>query len=118
MLRPLIALTAVLLLAGCAHVSTVAPGLPIILDETEYRIAPQDVQAKAGELAIEVYNYGRLTHNLAVRQGSRTVASTKPIPPASSAELLVDLSAGSYQLVSTLFSDQDLGLYGTLDVTR
>jgi len=112
------ALALVLTLAGCGHVSAVDPGRALRVGLTEYRLIPQDVHAHAGELSILVHNYGQLTHNLAVRSGPHTVADTKPIAPGAGAVLLVELTPGSYTLVSTLFSDQDLGLYGTLTVTR
>ena len=42
--------------------------------------------------------------------------STQPIPPGQSAELLLDLPAGTYTMNSTLLSGAALGETGTLHV--
>jgi hypothetical protein len=84
---------------------------------TEYRLNPQSVQAQNGVLSIVVHNYGRLTHNLVVSQGGQNIAGTKPIPPGQTSELDLDLAPGTYQMSSTILSDQDLGAYGTLKVS-
>ncbi len=104
------------LLAGCGSTTHVGANRSIVLGLTEYRITPQRVEAHSGELSINVRNLGRLTHNLSVLASGQAVDSTKPIPPGQSAWLYLDLAPGSYTMASTLFSDQDLGQYGTLIV--
>ena len=105
-------------LAGCAHTAVVGPNRAITVGVTEYRVAPDDVRASAGLLTLIVHNYGRLTHNLAVASAGQTEASTKPLWPGQSASLTLSLTPGRYQLASTMLSDQALGAYGTLTVTR
>jgi hypothetical protein len=83
----------------------------------EYRVTPQKVQASPGELTIIVHNVGKLTHNLVVRRGTQRVDQTKPIWPGTVSVMAVDLAPGQYTLSSTLFSDQDLGVSGTLSIT-
>jgi hypothetical protein len=83
---------------------------------TEYRIVPDSAKVQEGTLTIVVHNYGILTHNLEIIQGSRTEGTTIPIWPGGSAELTVALLPGRYQMLSTLLSDQALGIYGTLTV--
>ena len=85
---------------------------------TEYRLIPQSIRSPQGELAISVHNYGRLTHNLVVTRGTKTTGSTEPIRPGQTAELLLAVTPGKYLMLSTILSDRDLGIYGTLTVTR
>ena len=111
--------TLVLLLAGagCSHTVDARTGVVRIL-VTEYRLVPQSVRARPGELKIYVHNDGRLTHNLSVARGPRTTGETQPIRPGQSAQLTVTLTPGRYFMSSTILSDRDLGIYGTLTVTR
>jgi hypothetical protein len=109
-----IALAASVLVAACGGTYAVGRNHTLTLAMTEYRLAPQRIQAPAGTLTIFVHNEGRLTHDLAVWHGAITEASTQPIPPGGRAVLQVALKRGTYLIDSTLLSDQDLGLYGTL----
>jgi plastocyanin len=84
---------------------------------SEYRINPQSVRVTAGALTIVVRNVGRLTHNFVISRDKQTQAQTRPLPPGTRSELTVILTPGTYDLDSSLFSDQALGLYGTLTVT-
>jgi hypothetical protein len=83
---------------------------------SEYRVAPQDVSARAGTLTIFVHNYGRLNHNLVISYNGVSEASTEPIRPGQSAELIATLTPGRYVMASTVLSDQALGAYGSLTV--
>jgi predicted component of type VI protein secretion system len=104
------------LLAGCGRVQAVGPNRTLTVAVTEYRINPQSVTARPGQLTIVVHNYGRLSHNLAVLSGSVEMAATPPLSPGQSAAVTVDLTRGTYALASTVMSDQALGAYGTLTV--
>jgi len=48
----------------------------------------------------------------------RPELSTKPIGPGQSAQLYATLTPGEYLMASTILSDQALGAYGTLTITR
>jgi plastocyanin len=104
--------------AGCGQTHSVGSSRTLHVGVTEYRIRPQSVRVSAGSLTIIVHNYGRLTHNLDVSQNGRSAGSTHPIPPGESAELALYLTPGTYLMASTIVSDQSLGAYGTLTVTR
>jgi hypothetical protein len=108
------ALTLCVLVAGCGHTQLVGANRTLHLAMTEYRLAPQRVQAPPGRLTIIVRNNGLLTHNLAVTRGGVSTGTTQPIPPGHAARLTLRVRRGSYQMLSTMLSDQDLGLYGTL----
>jgi hypothetical protein len=102
--------------AGCSHTVNAPRGTARIA-LTEYRLIPQSIRVPAGYLTIYAHNYGRLTHNLAVTRGTHTTGSTQPIRPGQTAQLTVLLTPGKYFVSSTILSDRDLGIYGTLDVT-
>jgi plastocyanin len=103
-------------LSGCSHTLTVGPAHMVRMVLTEYRMNPDRIQVSPGPLTIVVRNLGRLNHNLAVIQNQQPVAETKPMAPGVRMEVTVYLAPGTYDLASTLFSDQALGLYGTLIV--
>jgi uncharacterized cupredoxin-like copper-binding protein len=104
--------------AGCGHTAVLGGDRVLDLGVTEYHLKPNSVRMSAGVVTIVVHNYGRLTHNLAVSSSGQTQASTKPLWPGQSASLTLTLTPGRYQLASTMLSDQALGTYGTLTVTR
>lgn len=85
---------------------------------TEYRLMPQQARVSEGLLMIVVHNYGRLAHNLAISVDGQTEGSTTPLRPGTTAQLPLELMPGTYTMASTLVSDQALGAYGTLTVTR
>jgi plastocyanin len=103
---------------GCSHTHVVGASRTVDVALTEYRLIPQDVRAVAGQLTIVVHNYGRLTHNLVVSLNGEQEGATPPLAPGDSAGLTLTLAPGTYSIVSTILSDQDLGAYGTLIVTR
>ena len=105
-------------LAACAHVEHVGADHTLTVALTEYRLHPQDVTVSQGELTIIVHNYGRLAHNLSVTLGRMSEGSTQPLLPGQSAQLALFLPPGRYLMASTILSDQALGAYGTLTVTR
>jgi Cupredoxin-like domain len=113
-----LATAAAALLAGCGHTTHVAADRTFEVALTEYHVSPQRVLAPAGTLTIFVHNYGRLSHNLVISSHGQADASTQPIPPGETSELLATLPPGNYLMSSTILSDQGLGAYGTLIVTR
>jgi hypothetical protein len=102
--------------AGCSHTVAVGSTRTLRLGLTEYRVVPQSVRAQPGELTLIVTNDGRVTHNLAITAAGKVLQQTPPIAPGESTALIVYLGKGSYVMTSTLFSDQALGTYGTLNV--
>jgi len=85
---------------------------------SEYQVTPQQISAAPGTLTIFVHNYGRLNHNLVIYYHGISEASTEPIRPGQSAELIATLPPGRYLIASTVLSDQALGAYGSLTVGR
>jgi plastocyanin len=104
-------------LSGCGQTQQVGVDRTLSVALTEYHLNPQSVRVRAGTLTVVVRNYGRLTHDLVISSNGQTAASTRPLAPGQSAAITVNLTAGSYQMASTILSDQALGQYGTLAVT-
>jgi Cupredoxin-like domain len=105
-------------IAGCGHTQTVGGDRTVRIALSEYRLRPDHIRMNAGYVDIQVSNYGRLTHNLVITSHGVTDGSTKPIWPGQHAELTLSLAPGKYSISSTMLSDQALGAYGTLIVTR
>jgi hypothetical protein len=103
-------------LAGCGNAATPSADQTVRIALTEYRVIPQGVRSKAGELTLVVENDGRLTHNLAISLHGNIIDQTPPLQPGASTALTLFLKPGSYLMTSTLFADQALGTYGTLTV--
>jgi hypothetical protein len=116
MARTFATLAVALALAACSNTQAVGPRRTLHVGLTEYRLSPQSVSARAGEMTIVVRNFGRLTHDLVVLRGGRIAGGTPPIWPGQRATVRLVLRRGSYLIASNLFSDQALGLYGTLVV--
>ncbi len=106
------------LLSACGATTRVGPARTLQLALTEYHVAPQDIRARTGTLTLFVHNFGRLSHNLVISYDGHAEAATQPIPPGETTELIATLAPGKYMVASTILSDQALGAYGTLDVTR
>jgi hypothetical protein len=107
-----------LLAVGCGSTPRVVRDRVFQVALTEYHVAPQSVSVPTGTVSIFVHNYGRLSHNLVISTGGRSLASTEPIPPGQTTELIASLGPGKYLMSSTILSDQALGAYGTLIVRR
>jgi plastocyanin len=114
---PVLIAAAALATAGCGGTAHVAKDRTFQVALTEYRVSPQSVSAPAGTLTIFVHNYGRLSHNLVISEDGHTEASTQPIAPGQTGELVASLTPGKYMMASTILSDQALGTYGTLTIT-
>jgi hypothetical protein len=112
------AVVVVIVLVACGQTARVGPARTFQVALTEYHVAPQSVRVRTGTVSIFVHNYGRLSHNLVISTGGRPLASTQPIPPGQTSELIAPLIPGTYLMSSTILSDQALGAYGTLTVTR
>lgn len=115
---PSLIAAAAVLLAGCGHAREVGADRTVNMALSEYRLNPSNIRVSAGELTFYVHNYGRLTHDLVISQDGQTTGQTKPLPPGQTAELALDLAPGRYSMASTMLSDQALGAYGTLEVSK
>jgi hypothetical protein len=81
-------------------------------------LQPQNIRVSRGLLTIIVHNHGLLDHNLSLFQNGQTVDAINPISPGETSQMTLFLSPGTYSMASTVLSDQSLGAYGVLKVTK
>jgi uncharacterized cupredoxin-like copper-binding protein len=116
------------LLSGCGSSPSYAKTAPgrVAVRLSEYRITPEFIQVRAGRVRIDARNVGRLTHNVAVVQFKRPLASedermygkpTATLFPGHTGTTTVTLKPGKYRLVCTIANHDNLGQYGELKVT-
>jgi hypothetical protein len=111
-------LAAALLVTACGHTEVVGSDRTVEIQLSEYRLQPQNIRVSRGLLTIIVHNHGLLDHNLSLFQNGQTVDSINPIGPGETSQMTLILSPGTYSMASTVLSDQSLGAYGTLTVTK
>ena len=111
-------LAAALLVCACSHTAVVGSNRTVQIQLSEYRLQPQSIRVSRGLLTIIVHNHGLLDHNLALYQNGQTVDSINPLGPGETSQMTLFLSPGTYSMASTVLSDQSLGAYGTLRVTK
>jgi plastocyanin len=118
--RCLEAALAAALLAGCggpADAERVRDGrLEIRLDD--YSIRPQSVRAPAGSpLTFAVVNRGRLPHTFRV-EDSKLRVEQSTLKPGARATVRARLPRGRYRMFCAIANHEELGMYGTLVMTR
>ncbi len=111
-------LAAAVLVTACSHTEVVGSNRTVQIQLSEYRLQPQSIRVSKGLLTIIVHNHGLLDHNLALFQNGQTVDSINPLSPGETSQMTLILSPGTYSMASTVLSDQSLGAYGTLRVTK
>ena len=111
-------LAAVVLVTACSHTEVVGSNRTVQIQLSEYRLQPQNVKVSRVLLTIIVHNHGMLDHNLSLYQNGETVDSINPLAPGETSQMTLFLSPGTYSMASTVLSDQSLGAYGTLRVTK
>lgn len=82
--------------------------------ETEFKIAAASTTFKAGEIAFEVKDDGKIPHDLAIKE---TGDKTKEIPPGGTAELKVELKPGKYLLYCSIPGHEAAGMKLSITVT-
>ena len=96
--------------------TTTVPAKPtatkVPVSEVEFKITLGSTDLKAGEIAFEAKNDGKIPHDLAIKG---TSDKTKLIPAGGTAELKVTLKAGKYELYCTVPGHEAAGM--KLDIT-
>jgi plastocyanin len=88
----------------------------IRIEETEFRLEPAEITLdKPGTYVFDAVNSGNTVHALEV-EGQGIEEKTEEIQPGQSAQLRVDLKAGTYELYCPVGGHKEEGMEGTLRV--
>jgi plastocyanin len=94
-----------------------AKGLRVVA--REYSFQPRNVVINgAGELKITLDNRGSLAHNLKLERAGREVGGSPTFPGGETRSGTVRVTPGSYLMVCTVGSHEQLGMTGRLEVRR
>ncbi len=119
-LTVLLSITAATSLTSCGwHKDTAAEVKDgkVTVAITEYRLRPNKITARPGTIEIKAINDGKLAHNLMILDGERLVART-PTFQHGSRLIKTVLREGTYKLTSNIGKDEDLGVRGTITVSK
>jgi plastocyanin len=119
-MRAFVLTALVLLVAGCGSESTSGTDNAAVssleLSETEFALDPSSLTADtAGRTTIRVVNDGELEHALEL-EGNGVEEETDTIAPGESAELTVDLAAGTYTIYCPIGNHRAQGMAGKIVV--
>ena len=110
----------VLALAGCGSedASDSSGGASLEVSETEFALDPSSLTVdQAGEVTIRVVNDGEIEHALELElEGEGVEEETGTLAAGESAELTVDLAAGSYTMYCPIGNHREQGMEGTVVV--
>ncbi|MEN0015728.1 MAG: hypothetical protein AAGC46_20330 [Solirubrobacteraceae bacterium] len=92
----------------------------------EFSISPQSVSVKQGNVAVYATNLGHQVHNLVIetivpRSSDEKATPVLQIPsmrPGESHSNGAVLAPGKYRWRSSISNDDDLGMYGTIEVRQ
>jgi plastocyanin len=110
----------VLALVGCGSEDASEPdrsgGASLEVSETDFALEPSSLSVdEAGLVTIRVVNDGQVEHALEV-EGDGVEEATETLAPRDSAELTVELAAGSYTMFCPIGNHRDQGMEGTVVV--
>ena len=120
-------LAVVLTITGCAHpaaraspvVPSDTPAATVEVALTEFRLAPDPIEIRAGRTAFHVTNVGRGGHDFTIlsADGHGRLAHTRLLQPGDATTVIVTLPPATYQVICTLPGHQDLGMQTVIRVT-
>ncbi len=77
---------------------------------------PTSLQAEAGEVTLNYVNPSEVPHNVAIEDGSETVAQGETVTGGAAGPATAKLEPGEYAFYCSIPSHRDLGMEGTLTV--
>lgn len=119
-MKPIFLVAFALALAGCGSEDSSgtdgSAGSAVKVSETDFALDPSNVSVdEAGEVTIRVVNDGEVEHALEV-EGEGVEEGTGTLAPGESAELTVELAAGSYTIYCPIGNHREQGMEGTVVV--
>ena len=110
------AFVAALVASGCGGDSSKVAST-VTVTGTEMAFAPSSVTVAAGKHRFVLDNRGAAYHELAIEAPDGSVRGRAMAAPGERAELVVDLDAGTYEMVCREPGHYEAGMRGTLAVT-
>src|SRR5437879_950633 len=121
LLAAALALTAVVLLAGCGGSAPSQPSGSIKVTMTEFKFDPSTVSAPSGKVVFFLVNSGSASHDLIIRDSSGNRVSGAASELVSAGDSFVftvsHISAGTYTFACDQPGEEASGMKGTLTVT-
>jgi len=77
---------------------------------------PTQLEAEAGEIIIDYTNPSPVPHNVAIEDGSETVAQGETVSGGESGPATAELEPGEYEYYCSIPSHREAGMEGTLTV--
>lgn len=113
-------------LRGCQDGMVYVEGNRVEVTLREFRIEPQSISVKRGAIAFIVTNRGNVVHNLHIEtivprssnESAQKILEIKAMQPGQTNRGTQTLAPGKYRWRSTLANDDDLGMYGTIEVRQ
>ncbi len=101
-------------------------GNVIRVELREFRMSPQSVSIKRGNIAVIATNRGAQVHNLQIEtivsrttdEKAKQLLAIKAMQPGASASGNISLGPGKYRWRSSISNDDDLGMYGVIEVRQ
>jgi uncharacterized cupredoxin-like copper-binding protein len=92
----------------------------------EFTMTPQSVSIRQGNISVYVTNKGTQVHNLQIEtivprssdDKPKLLLGVKAMQPGKSESGSVTLSPGKYRWRSSISNDDDLGMYGSIEVRQ
>ncbi len=101
---------------GATTTAAESPIATIQVNETEMSLDPADITLdRPGTYVFRATNVGNVTHALRI-EGNGIDQSTRNIESGESAEMQVNLGAGTYEIDCPVDNHENLGMRGTLTV--
>jgi uncharacterized cupredoxin-like copper-binding protein len=98
---------------GAPAAATTTAGVPVQVQEKEYKITLSTHKVRHGLVTFVVKNVGHISHNLTIQGGKHTTN----IAPGKTVKLTVTLKKGSYTLYCSVPGHRQLGMVTKLTAT-
>ena len=101
-------------------------GSVIRVELREFRMSPQSVSIRRGNVVVIATNRGAQVHNLQIEtivprssdERATPILAIKALQPGASGSNNASLSPGKYRWRSSIANDDDLGMYGVIEVRQ
>ena len=103
-----------------------SPAGQIDVELVEFALRPQSVSIRRGNIAVNATNRGAQVHNLQIEtivprstdEKAKLLLAIKAMQPGETASGNVTLAPGKYRWRSSIANDDDLGMYGVIEVRQ